>query len=37
MPNLNGQLLDSHVNPVDNLIEILKDENMIAKYRNCEE
>lgn len=32
MPNMNAQLLQSFLNSIDNLIKILKAENMIVKY-----
>lgn len=32
MPNTNAQLLQSFFNSIDNLIKILKAENMIVKY-----
>lgn len=32
MPNMNAQLLQSFFNSTDNLIKILKAENMIVKY-----
>lgn len=32
MPNMNAQLLQSFFNSINNLIKILKAENMIVKY-----